>query len=235
MVRSSSLRLVGRLYNGIVAALCCIRGYGCWRAWRIMVSPTHETVFPSGPLHAWLVWCWSACVQSVNCWVVFSAAVWLVHGCVSRLMFGVCVLGSIALQPAPAQPNVVLVVFSVSFEVCCGRPVRCRGHSVATGVCPARCVGFPPSWPPVVGLSPVLRWPVWALLAAFGRCRPSPTHFVSRRACFVLARPFVACLRVRLLRCCQHYAWLVSPVGRRVRRLMVGLSCCWLCWAMVAV
>ena len=31
----------------------------------------------------------------------FSAAVWSVLGCVSRLMVGLCVVGLIALQPAP--------------------------------------------------------------------------------------------------------------------------------------
>ena len=40
---------------------------------------------------------------------------------------------------------------------------------------------------------------------------------------------------MRLLRCCQHYAWLVLLVGRRLRRLMVGLSCCCMCWAVAAV
>ena len=142
-------------------------GYGCRRARRIMVSPTHGTPFPSRPLHAWLVWCWPACVRSVYCRVVFSAAVWLVHGCVSSLMVGLCVVGSIALQPAPAQADVVLVVFAVRSEACCGRPVRCGGHCVATGVCPARCVGLPSPWPPVVGLSGVVRWPVWPV--AVGR------------------------------------------------------------------
>ena len=71
--------------------------------------------------------------------------------------------------------------------------------------------------------------------AAFGHCRPSPTLLASRRVCFVLARPFLARPCVRLLCCCLHYAWLVLLVGRRLRRLMVGLSCCWMCWAVVAV
>ena len=107
-VRSSSLLLVGRLYNGRVAALCCARGYGGRRAWRTMVLPTHGTPFPFRPLHARLVWCWPACVWSVYCRVVFFAAVRLVHGCVRRLTVGLFVVGFIALQPAPAQPDVVL-------------------------------------------------------------------------------------------------------------------------------
>ena len=56
---------------------------------------------PFRSVHAWLVWCWPACVRSVHCWVGFSAAVWLVSGCVCRLMVGWCVARSIALQPAP--------------------------------------------------------------------------------------------------------------------------------------
>ena len=103
------------------------------------------------------------------------------------------------------------------------------------GKCPTRCFGSLLSWLLVVGLSVVVRWPVWAWLVASGRCRWSPTPFVSHQACFVVARLFVACRRVRLLRCYQDYVWLVLPVGRRLRRLMVGLSCCWMCWATVAV
>ena len=127
-------------------------------------------------------------------------------------------------------PDVVFVVFLVSSEVCCGRPVRCGGHCVPTGACPARCVGSPSSWPPVVDLSGVVRSPVWAWSAAFGRCRPPPTPFVSRIACFVVARPVVACSRVRLLRWGPHYVSLVLSVGRCLRRLMVRLSCCWMWW-----
>ena len=99
--RSRSLWLVGWLFNGRVSALWCVRGYGRGRAWRIMVSPTHGTPFRFRPLNAWVFWCWPACVQSVYCSVVFSAAVSLVPGCASRLMVGFCVVGLIALQPAP--------------------------------------------------------------------------------------------------------------------------------------
>ena len=100
-VRNWSLWLVGWLLNGRISALWCVCGYGHRRAWRIMVSSTHGTPFPFRPMHAWLVWYWPACVRSVYCGVVFSAAVWLVPGCVSRLMVGLCVLGSFALQPTP--------------------------------------------------------------------------------------------------------------------------------------
>ena len=100
-ILSRSLWLVGRLFNGRIWALWCARGYGRQQAWRIMASPTHGMLFPLRPLHALLVWCWLACVRSVCCRVVFPAAVWLVPGCVSRLTVGLCVLGSIALQPVP--------------------------------------------------------------------------------------------------------------------------------------
>ena len=100
-VRSRSLLLVGRLFNGRISALWCVRGYDCGRGWRIMVLPTQPTPFPFRPLHAWLVWCWPACVRSVHCRVFSSAALCLVPGCVSRLLVGLCVAGSTALQPAP--------------------------------------------------------------------------------------------------------------------------------------
>ena len=206
-VWSRSLWLVGWSFNGGISALWCVPGYGRRRAWSIMVLPTHGTPFPFGPLHVRLVWCWPACVRSVQCRVVFSAAVWLVPGCVSRLMVGLCVVGSIALQRAPVERDVVLVVFPVSSAVCCGRPARCGGCG-ASRACPARCVGSPSSWPPVVGSSRGVRWPVWAWLAAFGRCRLSPTSYVSRRACFVVVRPVAACPRVRLLCCCTHFVEL---------------------------
>ena len=102
--------------------------------------------------------------------------------------------------------DVFLVVFSVSFEVCGCRPVRCGG-CVATGACPACCGGSPLSWPPVVGSSGVVQWPVWACPAAFGRCRLSPTSFVSRQVCFVVVSPVAVCPCVRLLCCCQHFVW----------------------------
>ena len=99
-VRSRSLWLVGRLFNGRIAVLWCVRGYGCRRAWPIVFSPTHGTRFLFRTLHAWPVLCWPACVWSVYGRVVFPAAVRLVPGCVSHLMVGLCVVGSIALQPA---------------------------------------------------------------------------------------------------------------------------------------
>ena len=102
-VRSSSLPLVGRLSNGRVVVFCCIHGYGRLRAWRTMVLPTHGTLFLSRPLLAWLVWCWPACMWSVYGWVVVSAAVWLVHGSVSRCMVGLFAVRSVVLPPASAR------------------------------------------------------------------------------------------------------------------------------------
>ena len=60
-VRSSSCTFIGRLHNATVAVFCCVRGYGCRRPWRTMVSPTRWTPFLFGPLHALVVWCLPAC------------------------------------------------------------------------------------------------------------------------------------------------------------------------------
>ena len=158
-------------------------------------SPTHGTPFPIRPLHAWLVWCCPACLLSVQCLVFFSAAVWLVNGSMSRLMVGLCGVVLIALQPAPAQPDVVLFVFSVGSEVCCGRAVRCGGHCVATGMYPARCVGSPSTCPPVVGLSGVVWWLVWAWPVALGR----PLRCLFPVGCVL---SLVHLWRVRVCGCC---------------------------------
>ena len=87
-VRSSSLPLLGWLYNGRVVAVCCVRGCGRRRAWRTMVSPNPRTPFSFEPLHAWLVWCLPACVWSVYGRIAVSVVVWLVFGGVSRRMVG---------------------------------------------------------------------------------------------------------------------------------------------------
>ena len=134
-VQSSSLQLVGRLYNGRLAALCCVCGYGRWWAWRTIVSPTRGTPFPFQPLHAQLVRCLPACGWSVYGRVVASATVSLVHGSVGSHMVGLFAVGFFVLQPALAQPDVVLVVL----VVCCGQPVGYGGHCVVTSACPARC------------------------------------------------------------------------------------------------
>ena len=107
MVRRRLLMLVGRLREGSVHDF--VRGYGRWRAWRTTLSPTCWTPFPSRPVHVWLVWCWPACLWSVNGQVAAAAAVWLVRGCLCRLMVGLVCVGSVALPPVVVSPNVVCV------------------------------------------------------------------------------------------------------------------------------
>ena len=96
-VCSRLLSLVGWFCDGRVAVFCPARGYGRRRAWRTMMSPTRAAQFPFRPLHARLARCWPACVWSVYGPVVISAAVWLVHGSVSRLMVGLFVVWSFLL------------------------------------------------------------------------------------------------------------------------------------------
>ena len=99
---------------------CFVRGHGRRRAWRTTVSPTRWTPFPLRPVHAWPVRCWPACVWSVYGQVVAAAAVWLVRGCLGRPMVGLVCVGSVALLPAVASPNVVCVAgTSVSVLVSC--------------------------------------------------------------------------------------------------------------------
>ena len=64
-----------------------------------MAWPTHWAPFPFRPVHAWLVQCWPACVWSVDGQVVAAAAVWLMRGCLGRLLVGLVGVGSIALLP----------------------------------------------------------------------------------------------------------------------------------------
>ena len=92
--------VVGRVRDGRVVVFCCVRGYGGRRAWRSMLSPAHWTPFPFRPLHASPAGCWPACVWFVYGRVVAAAAVCLVHGCVSRPMVGLFVVGSFLLLPA---------------------------------------------------------------------------------------------------------------------------------------
>ena len=69
-----------------------------------------ESPFPFRPIHAWLVWCWLACVWSVYGHVVAAAAALLVHGCLSRLMVGLFGVDCLAPQRALARSDVVRVV-----------------------------------------------------------------------------------------------------------------------------
>ena len=88
---------------------CFVRGYGRRRAWRTTVSPTRWTSFPLRPVHGWPVRCWPACVWSVYGQVAAAAAVWLVLGCLGRLMVGLVCVHSVALLTVVASPNVVCV------------------------------------------------------------------------------------------------------------------------------
>ena len=88
---------------------CFVRGYGRRRALRTTVSPTRWTPFLLGPVHAWPVTCWPACVWSVYGEVAAAAALWLVRGCLGRLMVGLVCVRSVVLLPVVASPNVVSV------------------------------------------------------------------------------------------------------------------------------
>ena len=120
VVLCSLSTLVGRVRNSRVAVFCCVCGHGRRRAWRTTVSPTRWTPFPFRPVHAWLVWCWPVCMWSVHGQVAAVAAVWLVRGCLGRLMVGLVCVGSVALLPVVVSPNVVCVAgTSVSVRVSC--------------------------------------------------------------------------------------------------------------------
>ena len=107
VVLCSLLSLVGRVCIGSVVVFCCVCGHGRRRAQRTTVSPTLWTPFPFRPVHAWLVWCWPACVWSVYGQVAAAAAVLLVRGRLGRLMVGLVCVGSIALLPVVVPPHVV--------------------------------------------------------------------------------------------------------------------------------
>ena len=99
---------------------CFVRGYGRRRAWRTTVSPTRWTPFPLRPVHAWLVRFWPACVRSVYGQVATAGAVWLVRGCLGRLMVGLVCVRSVALLSVVASPNVLCVAGTfVSVLVSC--------------------------------------------------------------------------------------------------------------------
>ena len=90
-------------------------------------------------MRAWPVWCWPACVWSVYGHVVAAAVVMLVRGRVSRLLVGLFGVGSLALQRALAQSDLVRV-----------------GALLVSALVGASCVG--PAWyvltvcrPPTVG------------------------------------------------------------------------------------
>ena len=84
-----------------------VRRHGRGRARRTTVSPTLWLPFPFRLMHAWVVWCWPACVWSVYGQVAAAAAVLLVRGRLGRVMAGLVCVGSISLLPVVVPPNVV--------------------------------------------------------------------------------------------------------------------------------
>ena len=104
-VRRRLVMWVGRLRDGRVTVFCFVRGYGRRRVWRTRVSPTRWTPFLLRPVHAWMVWCWPACVWSAYGQVAAAAAVWWVRGCLGRLMVGLVCVGSVALLQVVASSN----------------------------------------------------------------------------------------------------------------------------------
>ena len=202
---------------------CCVRGYGGRRAWRTTVSPTSWTPFLFRPLHAWLVWCWPACVWCVYGRVVAAAVVFLVHSCVGRLMVGLFGVGSLALLQALARSDVVRVVV-LPVSVLVGRARV--GFRLALccllgrGWCCAHA--WPPSWwgllrwclaPRMVGLLVLVRAPrpLWGVLC---RCVAPPK----------LRRAVLACGPPHGRQCC-FAAWPPASRGvlcRCVAPLLVG-------------
>ena len=124
-----------------------VRRHGRRRARRTTVSPTLWTPFPFRPVHAWLVWCWPACVWSVYGQVAAAAAVLLVRGRLGRLMVGLVCVGSIALLPVVVPPHVVYaagmsVSVLVSGVVVCPSVVLCSLLPLVGRVCIGSVVVF---------------------------------------------------------------------------------------------
>ena len=171
-----------------------------------------------------------SCVWSVYGRVVVAAAVWLVLGCVSRLMVSLFIVGFFLLLPALSRPR-----------LSCGRCVRSGLPRAKVRVCAARygqwlwswgrgfkvgrCVGWS-----VVGwwnLGVVVRWWVWSPAGV--------AHHVVTNAWDAVPVSTLACLAgwvlSGLLAVCSSSgsfsaaAWSVPGC---VSRLMVGL--CVLGW-----
>ena len=147
VVLCSLLPLVGRVCIGSVVVFCCVRGYDRRWAWRTMVLPARWAPFPFRPVHAWLVWCWPACVWSLYGQVAAAAAVLLVRGRLGRLMVGLVCVGSIALLPVVVPPHVVYaagmsVSVLVSGVVVCPSVVLCSLLPLVGRVCIGSVVAF---------------------------------------------------------------------------------------------
>ena len=187
VVLCSLLPLVGRVRIVSVVVFCCVCGYDRRWAWRTTVLPTCWAPFPFRPVHAWLVWCWPACVWSVYGQVAAAAAVLLVRGRLGRLLVGLVCVGSIALLPVVVPPHVVYaagmsVSVLVSGVVVCPSVVLCSLLPLVGRVCIGSAVVFccvrgydcrwawrttvlPTCWAPFL-FQPVhawlvRRWPAW--------------------------------------------------------------------------
>ena len=92
-----------------------------------MVSAARWTSFSYRPMHVWPVWCWPACVRSVDGHVMSAVAVSLVCGRVSPLLVGSLGVGSLSLQRAFPQSDLlragVLLVVVLVCASCVG-PAR---------------------------------------------------------------------------------------------------------------
>ena len=129
-----------RLVGCVMVEPSFVRGHGRRRARRTTVSPTLWRRFPFRPVHAWLVWCWPACVWSVYGQVAAAAAVLLVCGRLGRLMVGLVCVGSISLLPVVVLPHVVYaagmsVSVLVSGVVVCPSGVLCSLLPLVGRVC----------------------------------------------------------------------------------------------------
>ena len=105
----------------------CVRGHGGRLARLATLSPARWTSFSYRPMHARPVWCWLACVRSVYGHVEFAVAVLLVCGRVSRLLVGSFGVGSLSLQRALAQSDLLragVLLVAVLVGASCVGPAR---------------------------------------------------------------------------------------------------------------
>ena len=91
------------------------------------MSPVRWTPFLYRPMHVRPVWCWPACVRSVYGHVVFAVVVLLVRSCVSHLLVGLFGVGSLSLQRALAQSDLLhagVLLVAVLVGANCVGPAR---------------------------------------------------------------------------------------------------------------
>ena len=151
------------------------------------------TPFPFRPVHAWLVWCWPACVRSVYGQVAAAAAVLLVRGRLGRLMVGLVCVDSIALLPVVVPPHVVYaagrsVWVLVSGVVVCPSVVLCSLLPLVGRV----CIGSVAVFCCVRGYG---RWWAWRTTVLPTRWAPFSVSTRARLAGSALAALHVVCLR----------------------------------------